>query len=384
MGHVRDRWMRRNPDTGRKVRAERWGKGKRYQARALRADGSTATAAFDLLADAERWLAKASLDPLVVAPRVGFAAAADDWLAHQLHFRDSTAEATKRRVETMLKPAFEGLALRDLTRARVQAAVADWSTRYAPSTVQVAYSHLTSILKAAHLDGLVDGPPVGIRLPRKPRTQVVPLAEAKVAALRASMPESLRSLVVVAAASGLRPSELAGLSWSRIDGQVLRVDRQLVRVESGRPVFGPPKSAAGDRRVPVGESATKALLEQRKQFGEGVDGLVWRPVRGGVLTRQMMADMWVARRAVVGSKPGEGWHQLRHYHASLLIAAGMSPVAVAARLGHASVTETMETYAHLWPTDDERMEAIAEGSTRALLGWEAPTGPAVVSGSSAD
>ena len=58
---------------------------------------------------------------------------------------------------------------------------------------------------------------------------------------------------------------------------------------------------------------------------------------------------------------GDGWHQLRHHHASLLIAAGLSPVAVAHRLGHKDATETLQTYAHLWPNDDERMVAASDG-----------------------
>ncbi|MHA7296890.1 tyrosine-type recombinase/integrase [Pseudarthrobacter raffinosi] len=66
-----------------------------------------------------------------------------------------------------------------------------------------------------------------------------------------------------------------------------------------------------------------------------------------------------ARKVLPGI--GDGWHQLRHHHASLLIAAGLSPVAMAHRLGHKDATETLQTYAHLWPNDDERMAAASDG-----------------------
>ena len=47
-------------------------------------------------------------------------------------------------------------------------------------------------------------------------------------------------------------------------------------------------------------------------------------------------------------------HLLRHYYASLLIRHGESVKTVQARLGHASATETLDTYAHLWPDSEDR------------------------------
>lgn len=55
---------------------------------------------------------------------------------------------------------------------------------------------------------------------------------------------------------------------------------------------------------------------------------------------------------------------LRHHHASLLIAGGASPVAVAHRLGHKDATETLQTYAHLWATDDDRLVEMSDGLVR--------------------
>ena len=57
---------------------------------------------------------------------------------------------------------------------------------------------------------------------------------------------------------------------------------------------------------------------------------------------------------------------MRHYHASKLIAAGMSVVAVAARLGHRDATETLQTYAHLWPGDDARAVAAVDAALSSL------------------
>ena len=58
-------------------------------------------------------------------------------------------------------------------------------------------------------------------------------------------------------------------------------------------------------------------------------------------------------------------------YASALIHAGLSVKTVQARLGHASATETLEVYSHLWPD--------SEDDTRAAIdGWlSAPTATAV-------
>ena len=64
------------------------------------------------------------------------------------------------------------------------------------------------------------------------------------------------------------------------------------------------------------------------------------------------------RDAKVG---GVRFHDLRHFYASALISAGCSVKAVQKALGHASATETLETYAHLWPEDEDRTRKAIQG-----------------------
>ena len=53
-------------------------------------------------------------------------------------------------------------------------------------------------------------------------------------------------------------------------------------------------------------------------------------------------------------------HDLRHFHASGLIASGCDVVTVQRALGHASATTTLNTYSHLWPTAEDRTRRAAE------------------------
>ena len=57
--------------------------------------------------------------------------------------------------------------------------------------------------------------------------------------------------------------------------------------------------------------------------------------------------------AGVGVPIATGFHELRHYYASLLIRHGESVKVVQARLGHASAAETLDSYSHLWPDSDD-------------------------------
>jgi integrase len=64
-----------------------------------------------------------------------------------------------------------------------------------------------------------------------------------------------------------------------------------------------------------------------------------------------------------GLPAGTRFHDLRHFYASALIAANLNPKVIQARLGHATVSETMDTYGHLFPAADE----LGRGALDAVL-----------------
>ena len=64
--------------------------------------------------------------------------------------------------------------------------------------------------------------------------------------------------------------------------------------------------------------------------------------------------MWIAAAGSLGIPLGNGYHQLRHFYASTLIANGVSVEVVQKRLGHATAKMTLDVYAHLWPEDEDR------------------------------
>lgn len=226
----------------------------------------------------------------------------------------------------------------------------------APSTVGVIHGVVSGVFKSAVRDRMIMANPCeGTRLQKVERPRVVPPSIEQVEALRDAMPEPLRALIVLAAGTGMRQGELLGLTVDRIDflRREVHVDRQLITDSWTRTRFGPPKTRASHRTIPLPQVVVDELAAHLASFPPGPDGLVFTP-DGEAITRQLFGHIWRPAADAAGIPQGKGVHLLRHYYASLLIRYGESIKTVQARLGHATAAETLETYSHLWPDSADR------------------------------
>jgi integrase len=341
----------------------------KWRARYRDAGGREHAKHFARKVDAQRWLDEVTasvvtgqyVDPK--AGRVTFKEYAEQWRAAQVHRPSSQAH-----VETMLRrhayPTLGGRPLSSILPSEVQAWVkrlgvedkAAGRRALAPATIGVVHSIVSSVMKAAVKDRrLVANPCEGTKLPKIEKTKVVPPTTEQVEVLRTSMPEALRALVMFAAGTGLRQGECFGLTVDRLNmlKRELTVDRQLVAVADREPVFGPPKTAASVRTIPLPQVVVDVLAAHLAANPVRPDGLVFT-ISGEPISRQKFGHLWRPVAAAAGLSAGTGLHCLRHYYASLLIRHGESVKTVQARLGHASAVETLDTYAHLWPDSDDR------------------------------
>lgn len=234
------------------------------------------------------------------------------------------------------------------------------------SRVRVAWSFVTSMLKQTEADGVIDRIPRGIMLPEINAAPIVPLLVDQVEKIADRVPPWFRAMVIVGAASGLRSGELRGLTPDRVGGGVLVVVEQLVGAKGRAPRFGPLKTEYSVRRVAIGADAAAVLDEHLKQWGS--DDLVFRTRHRTPVSRGTAGGVWRAATEGMGLPERAGWHMLRHFHASMLISGGMSPAAVASRLGHKDASETLRTYSHLWHTDDAKALAIVEAELGSIFG----------------
>lgn len=196
------------------------------------------------------------------------------------------------------------------------------------------------------------------------------------------------TLIHTAVFTGMRASELRGLTWDNVDFKdaVIRVRQRADRFNK----IGRPKSKAGRRDIPMGPHLLALLREwklaqPKKQRG---NGLVFPDAAGGVEDHttvyrrfgalQLACDIAKPRldgagKPMIGpdGKPlltqRYGLHAMRHACASLLIAQGWQAKRLQVFLGHASIGLTFDTYGHLFKDAEGDQKAMTklEG---ALLG----------------
>jgi integrase len=160
---------------------------------------------------------------------------------------------------------------------------------------------------------------------------------------------------------GMRQGECFGLTVDRVDflRRQVRVDRQLVAARAGVPEFGPPKTKAGFRTIPMPDVVGGTLAAHLARYHPGPAGLVFTNTLGHPIRRSTAGEMWHRAAGLAGLPHWATFHDLRHFYASLLISRGCSVKVIQKRLGHQSAVETLDTYGHLWPDgDDETRDAV--------------------------
>lgn len=170
--------------------------------------------------------------------------------------RGTGRDALRRHVY----PAFGDRALGSIRPSEIQAWVRRLEQDLAPSTIGVVDSFVAGIFRSAVRDRLlVASPCMDVWLPRPEPKRVEPLGTERVEALIAAMPDRYRTLVVLAAGTGLRHGEALGLEVETVDflRRTLRVRQQLVTMPGQPPYLAPPKTPSSHRTVPLPRSSSR-------------------------------------------------------------------------------------------------------------------------------
>ncbi len=213
---------------------------------------------------------------------------------------------------------------------------------------------------------LASNPCSGAELPRarQKETQVLTVEEVArfVKVLRGTRHEVL---FLVALTTGMRPSEYLALQWKDIDfdGARIQVRRSLDWRRKGQWNFSEPKTARSRRSIPIPAEVSDRLQRHRRVQAEerlkaGPDwsdhDLVFCDRRGEPLDRQNLLRRHLRpllKKA--GISADLTLYSLRHSCATLMLAAGIHPKVVSERLGHSSITITLDIYSHVMPTLQE-------------------------------
>ncbi|TWP33537.1 tyrosine-type recombinase/integrase [Leekyejoonella antrihumi] len=346
--------------------------------------------------DAQRWLDETTaaivtgryVDPS--AGKITFAAFYREWSRNQIWLSNSRENADL----AVRCCTFEDLPLRKIRKSHVEAWVKHMSSTLAPTTIETRFVIVRSVLRAAVADKVIaEDSAHGVVLPRKQKAEaamVIPTPQ-EVGLLianadqtkRTSTRVGFRAYVALCAFAGLRRAEALGVQVNDIDflRRQLRVSRQVQRAKpadiaagmgiveatgSTKVMVRPPKYGS-ERTVYLPDELIQILAEHIKRF-----------TPDGEPTRWLFADnqgkpwhdnsvTWRWRGVRTATALGTRLHDLRHFYASGLIAAGCDVVTVQRALGHGSATTTLDTYSHLWPTAEDRTRDAASGMARQAL-----------------
>jgi len=267
------------------------------------------------------------------------------------------------------------------TGRKIDSVTGDVGRALAPATVHQAYRTLNAVLQAAvECDRVVKNPMSGVKPPKVEPVAMRFLDVSEVMRLTDAIGPGYRALVLVAAFSGLRASELAGLRWDDVHMLARRLDVAYQLDDSGALV--PPKSKASRRSINMPSVVADALGEHAS-FGASQDaaarlsrlasgnrGFVFAAPEGGPMNlHNFRTRVWVPAVERAGLAPLR-LHDLRHTCASLAIAAGADIKVLQRMLGHTSAAMTLDRYGHLMPGQSEavadRLDALVARETGAV------------------
>ena len=218
-----------------------------------------------------------------------------------------------------------------------------------------------------------------VELPRQERKEMKALSQEDAAKfLAAAAADAYAVVFSLALATGMRPEEYLGLLWKDVDlvKGTATVQRTLIWRGGGGWYFGEPKTARSRRTIPLPPSVLKSLVEHRRRqletrmlAGDSYQNhdLVFANTDGGPLHIRNLTNRHykkILERAGLSKK--FRLYDLRHSCATLLLSANEHPKVVSERLGHASITLTLDTYSHVLPSMQqaatEKLESMLWGT----------------------
>lgn len=302
------------------------------------------------------------------------------WLDRWLNvYKKGTVETTSLEVYQQVvdihlkKGSIGAIKLKDLNRTKLQEFINEKSKDLAPSTLQMIKIVIGNSLRSAVEDDiLTKSPASGLRIPKKrtdDREEIKPFTQNELQKILSALEgRKYYNIVYLAAFTGMRRGELLGLRWQDIDlgGKVIYVRQQAkyVRTEK-KMVVGRLKTDHAYRDIPITDKVVAVLKKQKAwQVANKLklataypeSDLVFTDEAGAIISINCVSEgfKYAVNKVKVEYR---SFHHLRHTFASIAISNVPNVKAISMTLGHATITETMDTYGHLMPGDNHAVTA---------------------------
>lgn len=294
-------------------------------------------------------------------------------IAKKSEVRETSLIKIKENIESTVLPYFSNQRLDKLNSKQLQT----WKNTLfekdlALTTLQNAYSHFHSLLNfAVRMDYISKNPlnsignfkDVYFKKPQEKLHYYKPDEYFKYITVAKEYAASKTSLVdwgyyvffSIAFYTGARKGEINALKWSDIDGNVIHIRRSISQKQKGKDIESPPKNKSSYRDIQMPLPLIEILKEHKLRQQQDKNFTEDYRVCGGVAPlRDTSIENHNKYYAKQADLPHIRIHDFRHTHASFLANNGINIQEIARRLGHSNVQQTWQTYAHLYPKEEER------------------------------
>jgi integrase len=306
------------------------------------------------------------------------------------HTSPRTADSYRAQLLAHIIPSLGGISLRHLQPQQLQSYYAEMLSngrmdgKGGLSARTVLYQHriLSEALShAVRMDLIARNVAEAVAPPRASRHRMNTLAPEDLPRfLEAAQDTPYYVLFFTAVYTGMRLGELLGLRWCDVDLDMASIHVvQALYKRCGICKMVEPKSAHSRRQIAM--SPSLALLLRQYKADQSVEAarlgkhrsdnelvfcyLDGSPLDSGVVSKALGKVLSKA------GLPHIRFHDLRHTHATFMLKSGVHPKIVSERLGHASITITLDTYSHVLPglqeAAAERLDKMLEPDVSKML-----------------
>lgn len=317
-----------------------------------------------------------------IAPqKMTFGAFVEEWRKKYAvkHLGHKTLYTYESNLKNRILPAFQNLRLEDikplhiidfLSKLEKEGTRGDKkSGALASGTIQIQHRILKNIFnRAVEWRVIKRNPAADVQKPKVIYKEVIPYDETEVEQMLQALekePYHWRVMITLALTTGLRRSELLGLEWKHIDWDngVIEVSQSMIHALKGDVIVKQPKTKNSIRKVALPNSMLEEMkqyyayrLNERKEMGDKWRGGEWFFIfshPGGQPFHHERPYLWFRQFIMKNGFRYIRFHDLRHTSATILINQGVHAKIISERLGHGSITTTMNIYGHALRSADQ-------------------------------
>lgn len=277
-----------------------------------------------------------------------FADAVQSFMEERSNYKSSSIISYNSILKHYLLPAFGLDALKDISDSKVrrfqielQKTVLKNGEAISESRVNTVMQLLRSILEEEKRTGiLIRNPSDSVRRLQEPKSKIDPLSDDELRLALSNIDSHYQPFYITQAFTGARPNELQALRWSDIDWTKKQISITKGRVRGKE---GLPKTAAGDRLVPMVPPVEEALKKLHQSKVCSLTDYVFLSKKGKPIDKHM--DVIWSRALKKAGMRHRASYQLRHTFVTRCIMQQMPVPYIAKIIGHSTVDTIYRHYA---------------------------------------